>query len=448
MEYTMVVNWNRGSNALSIDEGSVLYKNSVSVNKISVNINPILPVGWLVDATFGLRVGNTTTALTTALPMRYKSAGVYDIGVPDKILATSGNFAVAFTIKEPVPVSGVTKYKVVTTGEVYFAVDATTAALVQSPVVATAADVLQTQLGEVAADLAELSEKVGTRWLADFSVNPQTGEGVKVYNDGTSATFMYSLGNLGANRTNYMTVLTFADSSFVNGEVAFPAAMTGMTNKDFIAELTETDVDGERVRADSIFKGSDGSILVSAGTPYSGRVLVIGGLAEGVGITNIAKVTTVGVADYYRISMSNNTYKEIQLVNGRDGQVSALTVVSGFSDGQFLYNNNGVVGGRSVDSGPVENSNNLISSGGVFDAVRKAKKITFDAVNFSAQFDGTCTCDFLSSAVGLGVNVNHVEVQKLVGDTYVNCFATYTVYTNGAVRVITDQPFVGRIVVS
>lgn len=131
--------------------------------------------------------------------------------------------------------------------------------------------------------------------LRDFTVNSVTGEGVKYYTDGTTATVQFPTGGTPPSvQTNWITILTFDTNDFnVDNELAFSAEQTGFKNNNYIASLerfgtadyevgnetTATTHLGSWQTANTFFKGLDGSIYMQFNKPFRGRLVLLGGAA-------------------------------------------------------------------------------------------------------------------------------------------------------------------------
>lgn len=130
--------------------------------------------------------------------------------------------------------------------------------------------------------------------LRDFTVNSETGEGVKYYTDGTTATVQFPTGGGTAPsvRSNWIKVITFSASDFnANNELAFSAQQTGFDDSKYLAlidrsgtaeyeagdEIVSTTHDGFWQTANVFFKGTDGSIYMQFNKPFSGRLVLLGG---------------------------------------------------------------------------------------------------------------------------------------------------------------------------
>ena len=133
--------------------------------------------------------------------------------------------------------------------------------------------------------LRKFSEKA----IVDFTIDGTTGIGTITYDNGTTNTIKFPIvTNDKYTKTSLLNILEFTKDSFVkdtNGAyVAFTSSQTGYTDNKFIASLEEYSVDAESVGyytvVDTLFKGSDGSILVAVDneeSTFDGRLLLLGG---------------------------------------------------------------------------------------------------------------------------------------------------------------------------
>ena len=133
--------------------------------------------------------------------------------------------------------------------------------------------------------------------LVDFVSNISGGYGTKYYYDGTTATVPLATGS----SVPGPDVTPLAEITFVSGnwvldeggdyELAFSPLTTSRDDNRFIASIDEASGDGYEQTAATIFKGSDGSILLfGVATPFNGRVLLSGGTVQVVntsGDTNV-----------------------------------------------------------------------------------------------------------------------------------------------------------------
>ena len=118
--YGLVVNYDSTTQQFSLTSGSPLYKNSVVINQLTVTTD--LVAGNIITATYSF-TGGVTNPLTMAMVL----GGAYQMRIPDAVMAQSGTVVLALAIKTPVVVNGVATYGVLTTGNLSFTVDTTTA---------------------------------------------------------------------------------------------------------------------------------------------------------------------------------------------------------------------------------------------------------------------------------------------------------------------------------
>lgn len=156
-----------------------------------------------------------------------------------------------------------------------------------------------TDLEEINARLNYLENKIQNKVLVDFTVNSQTGQGIKYYSDGSIAQIQFPMDNPNVIvSSDLLQVLAFNSTSFVleddgSYSLAFGPAQTNMTNNNFFVGLTKTGTEtyksgvetapaakqGEYTLCDTVFKGTDGSVYLTATEPYSGRLLLLSGMA-------------------------------------------------------------------------------------------------------------------------------------------------------------------------
>lgn len=176
----------------------------------------------------------------------------------------------------------------------------------------------------------DLEDKITAKTLADFTVNDETGAGVKYYSDGSTATVQFPTGGSSPDiRTDWLRVLTFTTDSWVlesdgSYALAFGPAQTGYTDNQYMAlcerngtetyeagdETTESAKTGVYSMADCIFKGSDGSIYMTANETYAGRLLLLGGTVFSGQLVTSATYNTG--THMLRLNYINGSYANIQ----------------------------------------------------------------------------------------------------------------------------------------
>lgn len=146
----------------------------------------------------------------------------------------------------------------------------------------------------------DLEDKITAKTLADFTVDDKTGEGVKYYSDGSTATVQFPTGGIGTVvvRSEWLTILAFAEDSWAlqsdgSYALAFGSTQTGFNDANFMAlmsrsgtetykagtDLTAAERNGFYTQTDAVFIGSDGSIYMTANAQYGGRLVLFGGAA-------------------------------------------------------------------------------------------------------------------------------------------------------------------------
>lgn len=151
-----------------------------------------------------------------------------------------------------------------------------------------------------AARISDLEDKIVNKTLADFTVDDETGAGVKYYSDGSTATVQFPTGGSGTVvvRSEWLTILAFAEDSWAlqsdgSYALAFGSTQTGFNDANFMAlmsrsgtetykagtDLTAAERNGFYTQTDAVFIGSDGSIYMTANAQYGGRLVLFGGAA-------------------------------------------------------------------------------------------------------------------------------------------------------------------------
>lgn len=154
--------------------------------------------------------------------------------------------------------------------------------------------------------VTDLENKVVAKTLLDITATVENGETVftKYYTDGTTAQFSVPLGDGGVTTVNGNTIIKFDASQWRDTgtneepsgiyEIAFGPQQTGQISADFISELaivdnntyeSGTDVvptakNGYSTLAQKVFKGSDGSVLLTdVLVPFTGQLVLFGGVS-------------------------------------------------------------------------------------------------------------------------------------------------------------------------
>lgn len=214
------------------------------------------------------------------------------------------------------------------------------------------------------ADIAALQQQTSNPLLGDFTINQQTGVGVKYYKDGTTQLFEtpYAQYIATVNRTDFLTAVTFTASNWTEQSdgtysLNLTSAQTGRTNDLYVAVLdsTNADTDAQSQLADAIVKNADGSISINGiTTPFAGRIVTIaaGGAGTqwhyGTLITGFGQQTstdeglrsTTAVGDFYlntetcevfvcsAVSDVATTWDYLVNIKGAQGEPSENSVVS------------------------------------------------------------------------------------------------------------------------
>lgn len=175
--------------------------------------------------------------------------------------------------------------------------------------------------------------------LRDFTVNSVTGEGIKYYTDGTTATVQFPTGGIAPSvRSNWIKVITFSASDFnLSNELAFSAQQTGFEDSKYLAlidrsgiaeyeagdEIVSTVHDGFWQTANTFFKGTDGSIYMQFNKPFSGRLVLLGGA--------VFSGNFIATVDY---NQSDNAL----LFTKIDGTVEAIYLPKPSAAGRYVRN--------------------------------------------------------------------------------------------------------------
>lgn len=315
MYYGLTIKWDRKKNYLEVVSGIPIFEKSVAVHRLTLLSD--IPVSNIVEATFATYDEETKDYEIITAPQAMMQSGIeeYTCPIPDLVIAVAGAYIVSFAEKTPVEVDGEIKYAVLTTGQAVFYVGESSVNASQTPIDPTTADRLQAEINELAARITHLENANVRKVLVDFSVNADTGEGIKYYSDGTTAKVQYPTAGGSSEVRNWIKILSFDTSAWASGEVAFGSLQTGFFNPDYLVylessgteiydsdtEITPTEKSGYHRLSDTIFKGTDGSLLLTSNSPYSGRLLLMGnGAASGNFIVSVdfsERIMTVTYAD-------------------------------------------------------------------------------------------------------------------------------------------------------
>lgn len=298
MNYGLYYKFDVKSGGITAIEQNPMTKNSVAVSFLTIETS--LAEGQFLEVTFGKFDNNAYTVLTPALGFISINADpeTYQTAIPDLIFKESGKYAFSLSVKTPVVQSdGTTNYAVLTSVQAGFTVDNTIAVISHNPLTPTEVDTINAELAAISKRVLVVESKVTNTVVVDFSVNEETGVATIVYNNDTTKTVQLPLETIDAvYQTGLVTVLNFTADSW-EGDInsgyilAFGAAQTGQSDKNFIVQLcaegtesyktgsetTASAKQGDYTRADTVFKGSDGSLLLYSNTKYGGSLVVIGG---------------------------------------------------------------------------------------------------------------------------------------------------------------------------
>lgn len=148
---------------------------------------------------------------------------------------------------------------------------------------------LANEISRATAEEAKKADLSGAIFTGNISAPQITGNS-GVY-DGNER--VYSANNPPPNsggddiiKTDYLRVLEFTSSNFSGNSTAgysltFSPSQTGYTTADFLVLLerngTETSQTGFYTQSDTVFVGSNGSILLTVNEPFAGRLLLLSG---------------------------------------------------------------------------------------------------------------------------------------------------------------------------
>ena len=335
----LVVKWNRELNNLDVISGARIYEKSVAAHVLTLMVD--VPSAHLIRAVFSSYDAESETykELTEPLNMMEAGVGQYELPIPDLVLDTAGERLITFMDYEPIVQGTETVYQVVTSGTVRIMVGANNAVLGQTPVPQTVADRLQEQINIVGSRISRWEASNLGKVMVDFKITDY-GTIIKYYSDMSSAEFPLRV-NETPRTEDFFTVLTIDGATWqydlieTRYFVAFPATSTGYTNDRYMAFIdhageesystnltSRTELTGHYSIADSVFKGSDGSLLITSNEPYTGRVLLLSGKIHAISAIEYQKETT----NYDKIVFTFNTGEKqtITLPFASQSQVNSI----------------------------------------------------------------------------------------------------------------------------
>ena len=378
--YGLVVNYDSTTQQFSLTSGSPLYKNSVVINQLTVTTD--LVAGNIITATYSF-TGGVTNPLTMAMVL---GGGAYQMRIPDAVMAQSGTVVLALAIKTPVVVNGVATYGVLTTGNLSFTVDTTTAPPIIETVTLTEAENLQNQINAMQDEIELFAPTIGANgnWfrydfalsaLVDTGVHAQGIQGIQgeqgiqgIQGDAATvqvgATTTLSAGtpasvvNVGTTST---AIFDFGIPQGIQGEQGIQGIQgvkgdkgdTGATGQAFNIAATYTSY--AAMEADynnpTILVGEFVIIASNDSDPDNAKVYVKGATAwefvvdmsgtpgiTGRGITSITLTSTAGLVDTYTILYTDSTTTTYAVTNGEDATPGQET--------QLDYN--GILSGNAI----------------------------------------------------------------------------------------------------
>lgn len=356
MNYGLYYKFDVKSGEITAIEQDPMTKNSVAVSFLTIEAS--LAEGQFLEVTFGKFDNNTYTVLTPALGFISINADpeTYRTAIPDLIFKESGKYAFSLSVKTPVVQSdGSTDYAVLTSVQAGFTVDNTIAVISHNPLTPTEVDTINAELAALSKRVSIVESKVTNTVVVDFSVNEETGVATIVYNNGATKTVQLPLETVDAvYQTGLVTVLNFTANSWEsdgNGGyfIAFGSAQTGQSDKNFIVQLcaegtesykagsdtTASAKQGDYTRADTVFKGSDGSLLLYSTTIYGGSLVIMNGalkaaIVQGTGNATDKAMSQKAVTDELNKKISNPAVS---------GDKYKLVTFNGTNSGTLDYTN-------------------------------------------------------------------------------------------------------------
>ena len=293
--YGLTYEFNVDRGELTALKQDVLAVGSVAVGYLTIETS--LAEGQIMEVTFGKFNANKFTVITPALGFECVNIEpeTWQMPMPDILFAEDGEYAFSLAVKSPVIKSdGTTDYTVLTTTEAGFTVNKSGAVVAHNPLTPTEVDAINAEIANISKRLSTVESKVTNTVIVDFSIDENTGVATIIYNNGTTKTVQLPLERINATfQTGMMTVLDFTAASWTESDgeymLAFGSSQTGQDNKNFIVQIckksaatykvdtetVESEKNGEQTLSDTVFKGSDGSILLTASEAYIGTLYVL-----------------------------------------------------------------------------------------------------------------------------------------------------------------------------
>lgn len=205
--------------------------------------------------------------------------------------AVTGNVEISFIARR---YSSLPPYRLVATRttEIAEVVLAASSAYVPQDISDSDAEEILAIIGELTAHGIEHETRISAiedaNPLINFTSNVGSGIGTKYYFDGTTATVPLATGSLvEVPDVIPVSILTFSagnwslDEETDEYELAFSGTTTGRDNNRYLAAVDIVSGEGYEQTANKVYKGTDGSLLLSGVTePFGGRVVLFGGTVQ------------------------------------------------------------------------------------------------------------------------------------------------------------------------
>ncbi len=180
---------------------------------------------------------------------------------------------------------------------------------------------------EILAALAVIETRLPARFIVNVTYDENSGKLTLYYNDTTTVPIEIDLSRDATSTlvTDWLRVITFTEKSWVEVDGTYILALTPkdttLKNDKFIVQLEQAGTEmidnagtnGNSVLADNVFKGTDGTILITSNSKYAGRVLLIGGEVRLDGSIDLVEYQKK--ADEYLNTSSKEVVEAINEVN-------------------------------------------------------------------------------------------------------------------------------------
>lgn len=233
---------------------------------------------------------------------------------------------------------------------------------------------------EILAALAVIETRLPARFIVNVTYDEDSGELTLYYNNNDTITLNFQSTSSTAVVADWLRVVTFTENSWVEVDGTYILALTpentSFNDNQFIVQLEQTATEiidnvetiGKSVLADNVFKGTDGTILITSNSKYAGRILLFGGkISFGKVVTEITYDTEKHILTYIYADKEKNTVqlstKLSEFENDQDFITSTVNNLQNYylkSEVNALISNISVVRFEVVENLPNIGESNVI----------------------------------------------------------------------------------------